>query len=100
MQSWFETWTLLRMQHAELDALVAGNVRAQRARRRMTQQQLADELDWSRASVLSLENDARRVTLSDVVDLCRALEIPLAELLAGAPDDVTQQLGIDRRGRS
>jgi UV DNA damage repair endonuclease len=49
---------------------------------------------------LSLENDSRRVTLSDVVDLCRALEIPLAELLAGAPDDVMHQLGIDRHGRS
>ena len=46
---------------------------------------------------MAVENDSRRVTLTDVVDLCRALEIPLAELLAGAPDEVMQQLGIDRR---
>lgn len=94
MQSWVESWTLLRMSDVPLDALVAGNVRAQRAKRRWTQQELADEMEWSRASLLSLENESRRVTLNDVVDLCRALEVPLAELLRGADLEVLKELGI------
>jgi transcriptional regulator with XRE-family HTH domain len=78
----------------ELDALVAGNVRAHRAKRRLTQQELADEMGWSRASLLALENESRRVTLSDVVDLCRALDIPLVELVRGAPVEALQYLGL------
>lgn len=94
MQTWLESWTLLRMQQVGLDALVAGNVRAQRAKRRLTQQELADDMGWSRVSVLSLENEMRKVTLSDVVDLCRALDIPLVELVRGADPDVLEALGI------
>lgn len=82
------------MPHVELDTLVATNVRAQRAMKRLTQQELADDLGWPRTSVLSLENESRRVTLSDVVDLCRALEVPLSELLRGADPEVLRELGI------
>jgi len=79
---------------AELDALIAGNVRAARARLRMRQEDLADELEWNRAMVTSLEARGRRVTLADAVALCRALKIDLRELLQGAPDEVLQVLGL------
>jgi len=34
--------------------------------------------------------------LADAVALCRALQISLPDLLAGAPADVFESLGIDR----
>ena len=84
------------MDQEELGALVAGNVRAARARLKLRQEDLADELGWSRPVVGTLENGNRRVTLADAVALCRALQISLPDLLAGAPADVFESLGIDR----
>jgi transcriptional regulator with XRE-family HTH domain len=79
---------------AELDSLIAGNVRAARARRRLRQEDLADDMEWTRAMVTSLESGTRRVTLADAVALCRALKIDMRELLRGAPDEVLQVLGL------
>jgi transcriptional regulator with XRE-family HTH domain len=79
----------------ELDKLIAGNVRAARARHRMRQEDLADELDWTRSVVGSLENGTRRVTLADAVALCGALKMTLRELLQGAPEDALRTLGLD-----
>jgi transcriptional regulator with XRE-family HTH domain len=76
----------------ELDKLVAGNVRAARARARLRQEDLADDMGWNRAQVVHLESGARRITLADAVAVCAALEISLRELLAGAPEDVFQSL--------
>ena len=78
----------------EIDHLVAGNVRATRARIRMRQEDLADRLGWSRPTVTTLEAGTRRVTLADAVALCTALDIDLTELLRGAPNDVLQILGV------
>lgn len=81
----------------ELDALIAGNVRAARARLRITQEELADELGWTRTMVSGLESKSRRVTAGDLVALCKALEMSLGELLDGAPAEVFKALGLDRR---
>jgi transcriptional regulator with XRE-family HTH domain len=82
---------------AEIDRLIAGNVRAHRARLQLTQQELADQLDWSRKSYGALEAGARRVTVADAMALCAALKIDLAELLRGAPPEATQPLGLTQR---
>lgn len=82
------------MPPVSLASVVAANVRAQRARQRMTQQELADELGWSRPSLALLENESRRVTLEDAAEVCKALKIDLVELLSGAPKDVLQTLGL------
>lgn len=86
------------MKPEEMDAVVAGNVRAQRARLQLRQEDLADEMGWSRPVVSAIEAGSRRVTLADAVALCRVLEIDLRQLLAGVEPDVLQTLGIDRRG--
>lgn len=86
------------MKPEEMDAVVAGNVRAQRARLQLRQEDLADEMGWSRPVVSAIESGSRRVTLADAVALCRVLEIDLRQLLAGVEPDVLQTLGIDRRG--
>jgi transcriptional regulator with XRE-family HTH domain len=82
------------MEPEELDALVAANVRAARARRRFRQEDLADEMGWSRQTVSTVEAGTRRVTLADEVALCAALQIDLRELLQGASAEAFQALGI------
>jgi transcriptional regulator with XRE-family HTH domain len=78
----------------EMDALIAGNVRAARARTRLRQEDLADEMGWPRATVTNLESGTRRVTLAEAVQLCTALHLSLRELLHGAPQDVFDSLGL------
>ena len=80
-----------------IDALIAGNVRAIRARRQERQADLAADLGWSPPVVGDLENGRRRVTMSDMVKLCRALEVSLHELLHGISEDDLRVLGLDRR---
>jgi transcriptional regulator with XRE-family HTH domain len=83
------------MTQEEVDQLVAANVRSARARLRMTQQELSDELDWARATVGALENGTRRVTLADALALCAALKLDLKELLRGAPAEALQTFGLE-----
>ncbi|MGC4941773.1 helix-turn-helix domain-containing protein [Kribbella sp. DT2] len=82
------------MKPEELDALIAGNVRAARARLRLRQEDLADEIGWSRPTVSSLEGGTRRITVADAVALCGALKLTLPELLRGAPSEVFEALGV------
>jgi hypothetical protein len=44
-----------------------------------------------------LENGRRRVTMADMIKLCRALEVDLHELLHGIDEDDLRALGLDRR---
>ena len=60
-----------------VDALIACNVRAIRARRQERQADLAADLGWSPPVVGDLENGRRRVTMADMIKLCRALEVDL-----------------------
>jgi transcriptional regulator with XRE-family HTH domain len=80
-----------------IDALIAANVRAIRARRQERQEDLALELGWSRPVVGDLENGRRRVTMADMIALCRALEVDQRELLRGADPDDLRVLGLERR---
>jgi transcriptional regulator with XRE-family HTH domain len=83
---------------AEIDRLIAANVRAYRARLQLTQQELADQLDWSRKVMGALEAGTRRVTVADAMLLCQALQIPLAELLRVASEDGLRALGLRSTG--
>jgi transcriptional regulator with XRE-family HTH domain len=67
-----------------LGVVAAANVRAERARRKWRQKDLADRLGWSVDTLSNLETGQRRVTLDDLVALCRAFEITLDRLLLGA----------------
>ena len=81
----------------ELDDLVAGNVRAARARLKLRQEDLADEIGWTRPTITAIEAGRRRITLADAVALCGALKLDLRQLLDGVDPEVLQTLGIDRR---
>lgn len=84
----------------EIDALIAGNVRAARARLKLRQEDLADDIGWSRPTVSSVEAGSRRITVADAVALCRALQIDMRQLLAGVELDTLQVLGLERRSGS
>lgn len=81
----------------EIDDLVAGNVRAARARLKLRQIDLADDMGWTPSIISALEAGTRRITIADAVALCGALDMDLRQLLAGAPAEVMQKLGIERR---
>lgn len=69
----------------------AAAVRAERARRRMTQAQLAAAVGWSTTTVADLEGGRRQVRLDDVPLLCDALGVGMLRLLADAdPDDLAR----------
>lgn len=55
----------------------------------MRQDELARRLGWGRSTLSALETGARRASVDDLPDLCRALGVPLADLFRGAdPDDI------------
>lgn len=72
-----------------LGDVVAAAVRAERARLRLTQQQLAERLGWSANTVADLETGRRRAQVDDLPAICEALGIRFATLIDRAePDDL------------
>lgn len=59
-------------------------VAALRADAQMTQQELADKLGYSRASIANIETGRQRVLLSDVFDFAKVLRIKPALLFQEA----------------
>jgi ribosome-binding protein aMBF1 (putative translation factor) len=73
----------------DLGAVVARNVRAERARHGWRQRELAEAMGWSIGMVSDTESGQRRIGIEDMPKLCRALGVPLIELLKGAtPEDL------------
>lgn len=75
----------------------ANAVRAERARRRITQAQLAASVGWAPSTLADLEGGRRQVRLDDVPLLCDALGVGMLRLLADADsaDLAKLQLPID-----
>jgi transcriptional regulator with XRE-family HTH domain len=78
----------------DLGALIAANVRAERARRKWKQAELGEKLGWSAQTVSHLESGRRGVFAGDLFPLCKAFGISLAKLLDGAPDEELRILGL------
>jgi transcriptional regulator with XRE-family HTH domain len=77
-----------------LGAVVARNIRAERARQGWRQRDLAERLEWSIGMVSDTESGQRRIGIADMPKLCRALGVPLADLLRGADRDDLRALGV------
>lgn len=73
---------------------IAGGIRAERARLGLTQADLAARLAWSPATVAAVETSARAVAAEDLADVCRALEVTLAQLLQAADPADLRALGL------
>jgi putative transcriptional regulator len=79
---------------ADLGAVVANNIRAERARRNWRQEDLAERLGWSRGSIGHLESGRRRPSVADLPQLCRVFDLPMADLLVGAEESDLAALGL------
>ena len=77
-----------------LTAILAGNVIAERHRRRLRQADLADRINWSQSSVSALERGRRAADVDDLLALCRTLDVTLHDLLRGAPAEDLRRLGL------
>jgi ribosome-binding protein aMBF1 (putative translation factor) len=78
----------------DLADIVARNVRAERARLGWRQKDLAERIGWSIGMVSDTESGKRRIGVSDMPKLCRALGVPLRELLKGASPEDLGALGL------
>ena len=80
---------------ASLGDVVAANVRAERARVRLTQRQLAERLGWSVGTLADLEAGRRRPAVDDLPRLCEAFGVRLVDLLARAESEDLRRLGLE-----
>jgi transcriptional regulator with XRE-family HTH domain len=80
----------------ELGAIVAANIRAERARRRWKQAELAARLGvgWDQSKISDVEGGRREVRLGELPGFCRALDVPLLKLLEGTEPHDREALGI------
>ena len=68
---------------------IARSIRAERARAGLSQAQLSDRLGWSRQVLTAVEAGARRHHADELPELCKALDVSLADLLHGGdPEDI------------
>ncbi len=74
--------------------VVARSVRAERARRGMSQSELGALLGWSQTKVSQVESGARRLYAHELPEVCTALEISLIRLLEGASKEDLDALGL------
>jgi transcriptional regulator with XRE-family HTH domain len=77
--------------------VVARSVRAERARRGLSQSQLGERLGWSQSKVAAVESGARRLYAHELPDVCSALEVTLLRLLQDASDQDMEALGLESR---
>ena len=77
--------------------VVARSVRAERARRGLSQTELGARLGWSQTKVSQVESGARRIYAHELPEICSALEISLLRLLEGASAADLEALGLDPR---
>ena len=85
---------LYRRRMPDLGAVVARNIRAERARQGWRQRDLAERLEWSIGMVSDTESGQRRIGVADMPRLCRALGVPLSDLLRGAEAEDLRALGV------
>jgi transcriptional regulator with XRE-family HTH domain len=81
-------------QVASLSTTIARSMRAERARRGWSQEELAERLGWTRSAVASVETERRMLALDDVPAICHAFGVGLADLLTGLDDDLRRDLDV------
>jgi DNA-binding XRE family transcriptional regulator len=80
---------------AELEDIIAANVRGNRARLKLTQRQLGERLGIAGDTVSDIETGRRTITANDLPRLYAALDITLVELLQRADPADLRALGLD-----
>lgn len=65
---------------------IRNNVRDLRAAREMTQQQLADQIDLTRQTVIAIEGDKYSPSLETAFRIANVFGVPLEEVFQYRPD--------------
>ena len=60
--------------------ILANNIRAERMRKRLSQEKLAELIDVNKNTILKIENARQKPSAFIVFDIARALNIPIEEL--------------------
>jgi transcriptional regulator with XRE-family HTH domain len=74
--------------------VIAGGVRAERARRQWHQVDLAQRLGWSVSKVSEVETGKQRIVVDDLPLLCEVLGVTLHRLADGADGADLASLGL------
>jgi transcriptional regulator with XRE-family HTH domain len=78
----------------DLAAVIASNVRGERARRKWRQADLAARLSVAQTTVSGIESGEREIGVRMLPALCRAFGVPLADLVRGADEDDLRAMGL------
>jgi len=78
----------------DLGDVLANAVRAERSRRRWTQEELAERLGWSKTMIQKVEAGNRALQVADIPVICRVFGLTLARLLQDADPDDLRVMGL------
>jgi transcriptional regulator with XRE-family HTH domain len=81
------------LRRVRLSQAVARAIRAERARRGISQIELAATLNWSREKLSAIESGRQRIA-TDLAIICRVFNLPLSSLVPELDDDDRQALGL------
>lgn len=70
--------------------ILGDNIRAERMRKRFSQEGLAELICVSRDTVRNIENGRQTPSAFIVFDIANALEIPMEDLFKNVPDNITR----------
>jgi transcriptional regulator with XRE-family HTH domain len=79
---------------ADLRSVIAGNIRAQRARLKLRQADVGDPLHLGQSAMSALELGHRDVTMPELLIICRVFGVPLTTLLRDADPEDMRTLGL------
>lgn len=79
-----------------LAATLVRAIIAERSRLGLTQDQMGGRLGWSRGTIAKIEAGERQLAAHELVEICRALEVTLLQLLSSAHDADLKALGLPR----
>jgi transcriptional regulator with XRE-family HTH domain len=77
-----------------LSEVIAENARSLRAARKLRQVDVAARAGLSRSVLSVIEAGGRRITIEDILALCKGLDVTLARLLDGADRRDLHRLGL------
>jgi transcriptional regulator with XRE-family HTH domain len=85
-----------RRKNLTADQLVADQIKALRARRGISQQQLADAIGETQSTIARIESGRRNISVSELLRLAWALDVAPVHLLAASfqPEEVPIQGGL------
>jgi transcriptional regulator with XRE-family HTH domain len=82
------------VEDAGLSRVIASNARSLRAASRLRQVDVAQRAGMSRSVLSVIESGERRITVEDLLAICRGLGVPMIRLLDGADPADLATLGL------